>query len=165
MFYLQVTRLKMSEGGSTARAETQVACMVVVMVMAFLLTWLPYAAFALSVLLDPNLYIDPVIATVPMYLAKSSTVFNPIIYIFMNRQVSQYILESWNSCSWFWGNKTLHILIQIISLLREREVHELNRAYQIRDTYKMCVSLGPRSQSTVTRIPQNMLSVAINLKI
>lgn len=61
--------------------------MVVVMVMAFLLTWLPYAAFALSVIFDPKLYIDPIIATVPMYLAKSSTVFNPIIYIFMNRQV------------------------------------------------------------------------------
>uniref|UniRef100_A0A673G600 Parapinopsin a n=1 Tax=Sinocyclocheilus rhinocerous TaxID=307959 RepID=A0A673G600_9TELE len=90
LFYLQVTRLKMSEGGSTARAETQVACMVVVMVMAFLLTWLPYAAFALSVILDPNLYIDPVIATVPMYLAKSSTVFNPIIYIFMNRQFREH---------------------------------------------------------------------------
>lgn len=77
----------MSEGGSTARAEMQVACMVVVMVMAFLLTWLPYAAFALSVIFDPKLYIDPIIATVPMYLTKSSTVFNPIIYIFMNRQV------------------------------------------------------------------------------
>ncbi|XP_048067355.1 parapinopsin a [Megalobrama amblycephala] len=86
----QVSRLKMSEGGSTARAEAQVACMVVVMVMAFLLTWLPYAAFALSVILDPNLYIDPVIATVPMYLAKSSTVFNPIIYIFMNRQFREH---------------------------------------------------------------------------
>uniref|UniRef100_A0A673IW34 Parapinopsin-like n=1 Tax=Sinocyclocheilus rhinocerous TaxID=307959 RepID=A0A673IW34_9TELE len=86
----KVTKLKMSEGGSTARAETQVACMVVVMVMAFLLIWLPYAAFALSVILDPNLYIDPVIATVPVYLAKSSTVFNPIIYIFMNRQFREH---------------------------------------------------------------------------
>uniref|UniRef100_A0A673IZS0 Parapinopsin-like n=1 Tax=Sinocyclocheilus rhinocerous TaxID=307959 RepID=A0A673IZS0_9TELE len=90
LFHLQVTKLKMSEGGSTARAETQVACMVVVMVMAFLLIWLPYAAFALSVILDPNLYIDPVIATVPVYLAKSSTVFNPIIYIFMNRQFREH---------------------------------------------------------------------------
>uniref|UniRef100_A0A673G9G4 Parapinopsin a n=1 Tax=Sinocyclocheilus rhinocerous TaxID=307959 RepID=A0A673G9G4_9TELE len=89
-FSVIVTKLKMSEGGSTARAEMQVACMVVVMVMAFLLTWLPYAAFALSVILDPNLYIDPVIATVPMYLAKSSTVFNPIIYIFMNRQFREH---------------------------------------------------------------------------
>uniref|UniRef100_A0A8C1BDY7 Parapinopsin a n=1 Tax=Cyprinus carpio carpio TaxID=630221 RepID=A0A8C1BDY7_CYPCA len=87
LFYLQVTKL----------AETQATCTVVVMVMAFLLTLLPYAAFALSVILDPNLYIDPVIATIPMYLAKSSTVFNPIIYIFMNRQVRPYLLEWWIS--------------------------------------------------------------------
>uniref|UniRef100_A0A8C1N9I8 Parapinopsin a n=1 Tax=Cyprinus carpio TaxID=7962 RepID=A0A8C1N9I8_CYPCA len=79
------------------QAETQATCTVVVMVMAFLLTLLPYAAFALSVILDPNLYIDPVIATIPMYLAKSSTVFNPIIYIFMNRQVRPYLLEWWIS--------------------------------------------------------------------
>uniref|UniRef100_A0AAR2M285 G-protein coupled receptors family 1 profile domain-containing protein n=1 Tax=Pygocentrus nattereri TaxID=42514 RepID=A0AAR2M285_PYGNA len=71
----------------TAKAEMQVARMVVVMVLAFLLTWLPYASFALAVIFDSNLYINPLIATVPMYLAKSSTVFNPIIYIFMNRQV------------------------------------------------------------------------------
>ncbi|KAI7797452.1 putative parapinopsin-like [Triplophysa rosa] len=75
---------------STVRSEMQVACMVVVMVMAFLLTWPPYAAFALSVIFDPTLYIDPIIATVPMYLAKSSTVFNPIIYIFMNRQFREH---------------------------------------------------------------------------
>uniref|UniRef100_A0A671LDP1 Parapinopsin a n=1 Tax=Sinocyclocheilus anshuiensis TaxID=1608454 RepID=A0A671LDP1_9TELE len=84
----KVTKLKMSEGGSTARAETQVACMVVVMVMAFLLTWLPYAAFALSVILDPNLYIDPVIATVPMYLAKSS--INYIIHL--NKHAVPFLL-------------------------------------------------------------------------
>uniref|UniRef100_A0AAR2K7V6 G-protein coupled receptors family 1 profile domain-containing protein n=1 Tax=Pygocentrus nattereri TaxID=42514 RepID=A0AAR2K7V6_PYGNA len=77
------------KSGSTAKAEMQVARMVVVMVLAFLLTWLPYASFALAVIFDSNLYINPLIATVPMYLAKSSTVFNPIIYIFMNRQVSE----------------------------------------------------------------------------
>ncbi|XP_056320536.1 parapinopsin a [Danio aesculapii] len=82
----QVSRLQVCEGGSAARAEAQVSCMVVMMILAFLLTWLPYATFALSVILIPDLYIDPVIATVPMYLTKSSTVFNPIIYIFMNRQ-------------------------------------------------------------------------------
>nr|BAV78537.1 UV sensitive parapinopsin [Danio rerio] len=82
----QVSRLQVCEGGSAARAEAQVSCMVVVMILAFLLTWLPYASFALCVILIPELYIDPVIATVPMYLTKSSTVFNPIIYIFMNRQ-------------------------------------------------------------------------------
>lgn len=61
--------------------------MVVVMVLAFLMTWLPYAAMALAVVMDSTLHINPIVATVPVYLAKSSTVYNPIIYIFMNRQV------------------------------------------------------------------------------
>lgn len=81
----------MADSGSTAKVEVQVARMVVIMVMAFLLTWLPYAAFALTVIIDSNIYINPVIGTIPAYLAKSSTVFNPIIYIFMNRQVSKKI--------------------------------------------------------------------------
>lgn len=61
--------------------------MVVVMVLAFLVTWLPYAAMALAVIIDSSLHIDPIVATIPGYLAKSSNVYNPIIYIFMNRQV------------------------------------------------------------------------------
>ncbi|KAK3540501.1 hypothetical protein QTP70_032461, partial [Hemibagrus guttatus] len=85
----QVAKLQMAESGSTAKAEVQVARMVVVMVLAFLLTWLPYAALALTVIFDSTIYINPVIATIPTYLTKSSTVFNPIIYIFMNRQVSK----------------------------------------------------------------------------
>lgn len=87
----QVTRLQVAEGGSTNRVEVQVARMVVVMVLAFLLTWLPYAAMALAVVMDSTLYINPVIATIPVYLAKSSTVYNPIIYIFMNRQVISFV--------------------------------------------------------------------------
>lgn len=83
----KVTKLQVSETGSTNRVEVQVARMIVVMVLAFLVTWLPYAAMALAVITDSTLHIDPVIATIPVYLAKSSTVYNPIIYIFMNRQV------------------------------------------------------------------------------
>uniref|UniRef100_A0A8D2Q1K6 G-protein coupled receptors family 1 profile domain-containing protein n=1 Tax=Varanus komodoensis TaxID=61221 RepID=A0A8D2Q1K6_VARKO len=72
---------------STTKAETQVAWMVIVMVMAFLICWLPYATFALVVVGNPEIYINPIIATVPMYMAKTSTFYNPIIYIFMNKQV------------------------------------------------------------------------------
>ncbi|XP_029291918.1 parapinopsin a [Cottoperca gobio] len=96
----QVTKLQICEAGSTNRVEMQVARMVVVMVLAFLVTWLPYAAMALAVIMDSSLYIDPVIATIPVYLAKSSTVYNPIIYIFMNRQFRGYavptVLCGWN---------------------------------------------------------------------
>ncbi|KAF5907231.1 parapinopsin, partial [Clarias magur] len=82
----QVAKLQIAESGSTAKAEVQVARMVIIMVMAFLLTWLPYAAFALTVIIDSNIHINPIIASIPAYLTKTSTVFNPIIYIFMNRQ-------------------------------------------------------------------------------
>ncbi|XP_029362750.1 parapinopsin-like [Echeneis naucrates] len=96
----KVTKLRVSEAGSKNRAETQVARMVVVMVFTFLVTWLPYAAMALAVIIDSSLYIDPVIATVPVYLAKSSTLYNPIIYVFMNRQFRGYaiptVLCGWN---------------------------------------------------------------------
>ncbi|KAF3696964.1 Parapinopsin [Channa argus] len=96
----QVTRLQVSETASTNRVEVQVARMVVVMVLAFLVTWLPYASMALAVIMDSSLYIDPIIATIPVYLAKSSTVYNPLIYVFMNRQFREYavptVLCGWN---------------------------------------------------------------------
>lgn len=102
-FVSQVTRLQVAEGGSTNRVEVQVARMVVVMVLAFLLTWLPYAAMALAVVMDSTLYINPIIATIPVYLAKSSTVYNPIIYIFMNRQVISTFINP-QSCR-FWSSE------------------------------------------------------------
>uniref|UniRef100_A0A8D2L034 G-protein coupled receptors family 1 profile domain-containing protein n=1 Tax=Varanus komodoensis TaxID=61221 RepID=A0A8D2L034_VARKO len=86
--YLLWTLLGVAQRGSTTKAETQVAWMVIVMVMAFLICWLPYATFALVVVGNPEIYINPIIATVPMYMAKTSTFYNPIIYIFMNKQVS-----------------------------------------------------------------------------
>ncbi|KAJ1110302.1 hypothetical protein NDU88_007655 [Pleurodeles waltl] len=82
----QVARLGIGQGGTTHKAESQVARMVLVMIIAFLICWLPYAAFAMTVVANPGIYIDPILATVPMYLSKTSTVYNPIIYIFMNRQ-------------------------------------------------------------------------------
>uniref|UniRef100_A0A3Q0S1U0 Parapinopsin a n=1 Tax=Amphilophus citrinellus TaxID=61819 RepID=A0A3Q0S1U0_AMPCI len=99
----QVTKLQVSETGSTNRVEVQVARMIVVMVLAFLVTWLPYASMAVAVIMDSSLYVDPVIATIPVYFAKSSTVYNPIIYIFMNRQFRGYtvaaVLCGWNPWS------------------------------------------------------------------
>ena len=82
-FLLQVAQL----GGGAAKAEAKVAWMVVAIVLAFLVSWLPYAVLALTVVFDPEVKISPLVAMVPVYLAKSSTVYNPLIYIFMNKQV------------------------------------------------------------------------------
>ncbi|XP_077578231.1 parapinopsin a [Stigmatopora nigra] len=96
----QVTKSQVSETGRMHRVEVQVARMVAAMVLAFLVTWLPYASMALAVIFDSTLKIDPLIAGIPVFFAKSSTVYNPIIYVFMNRQFRSYaiptILCGWN---------------------------------------------------------------------
>lgn len=70
-----------------AKGETKVASMVVLMVLTFLISWLPYASLAMVVVSNPDVKIHPLVGTVPVYLAKSSTVYNPIIYIYLNKQV------------------------------------------------------------------------------
>ena len=61
--------------------------MVVLMVLTFLISWLPYASLAMLVVSKPEVEIHPLVGTVPVYLAKSSTVYNPLIYIYLNKQV------------------------------------------------------------------------------
>lgn len=60
--------------------------MVILMILAFLISWLPYAGLAMLVVYDNTVAIHTLVDTVPVYLAKSSTVYNPIIYIYLNRQ-------------------------------------------------------------------------------
>lgn len=83
------------EGGAVAKSEMKVAYMVILMVVTFLISWLPYAGLSMLVVFKPDVRINPLVGTVPVYLAKSSTVYNPIIYIYLNKQV--HVLHSFNS--------------------------------------------------------------------
>lgn len=85
---LQVTKMTCLEGGAVAKSEMKVAYMVVLMVATFLLSWLPYAGLSMLVVFKPDVEISPLVGTVPVYLAKSSTAYNPIIYIYLNKQVN-----------------------------------------------------------------------------
>lgn len=84
---LQVSKMACLEGGAVAKGEMKVAFMVVLMVLTFLISWLPYASLAMLVVYNPDVEIHQLVGTVPVYLAKSSTVYNPIIYIYFNKQV------------------------------------------------------------------------------
>ncbi|XP_075061431.1 pinopsin-like [Mixophyes fleayi] len=82
------------QGGKTNREEElRVVLMVLFMVIAFLICWLPYTVFALIVIINPTLYIPPLAATLPPYFAKTSPVYNPIIYIFLNKQFRNCAVE------------------------------------------------------------------------
>ncbi|XP_031711048.1 parapinopsin-like [Anarrhichthys ocellatus] len=86
----QVSKMACLEGGAVAKGEMKVASMVVLMVLMFLISWLPYASLAMLVVYNPDVTIHPLVGTVPVYLAKSSTAFNPIIYIYLNKQFRKY---------------------------------------------------------------------------
>lgn len=63
--------------------------MVVVMILGFLVCWLPYASFALWVVNNRGTPFDLRLATIPSCFSKASTVYNPIIYIVLNKQVGE----------------------------------------------------------------------------
>ncbi|XP_075617938.1 pinopsin-like [Balearica regulorum gibbericeps] len=72
--------------GTGRSREQRILIMVAVMVICFLLCWLPYATVALIATFGKPGLITPAASVIPSILAKSSTVYNPIIYIFLNKQ-------------------------------------------------------------------------------
>uniref|UniRef100_A0A8C9LFF5 G-protein coupled receptors family 1 profile domain-containing protein n=1 Tax=Pavo cristatus TaxID=9049 RepID=A0A8C9LFF5_PAVCR len=90
---LRAAAAQQKEADTTQQAEREVSRMVIMMVMAFLLCWLPYSTFALVVATHKGIVIQPVLASLPSYFSKTATVYNPIIYVFMNKQFQSCLLE------------------------------------------------------------------------
>lgn len=105
------------EGGAVAKNERKVAYMVILMVATFLLSWSPYAGLAMLVAFKPDVKINPLVGTVPVYLAKSSTVYNPIIYIYLNKQVN--VLQRQNLGSSFRSSVAWNVLAPSRGLFRD----------------------------------------------
>ncbi|XP_044076875.1 vertebrate ancient opsin-like [Siniperca chuatsi] len=68
------------------KREQRVLFMVVIMVVCYLLCWLPYGIMALLATFGPPGLVTPEASIIPSLLAKTSTVINPVIYVFMNKQ-------------------------------------------------------------------------------
>uniref|UniRef100_A0A8C5LWG7 G-protein coupled receptors family 1 profile domain-containing protein n=1 Tax=Leptobrachium leishanense TaxID=445787 RepID=A0A8C5LWG7_9ANUR len=93
---LRAVAAQQKESETTQRAEREVTRMVIAMVLAFLICWLPYAIFAMVVATNKVIVIQPTLASMPSYFSKTATVYNPIIYVFMNKQVVSKHLEGRN---------------------------------------------------------------------
>ncbi|XP_078404363.1 pinopsin-like [Cetorhinus maximus] len=91
---LRAVAQQQKECQTTQRAEREVTRMVVAMVMAFLICWLPYATFAMVVAVNKDIVIHPTLASMPSYFSKTATVYNPIIYVFMNKQFRNCVLTT-----------------------------------------------------------------------
>ncbi|XP_077581952.1 opsin-1, short-wave-sensitive 2 [Stigmatopora nigra] len=82
-----------AESASTQKAEKEVTRMVVIMVMGFLVCWLPYASFSLWVVFNRGQTFDLRLATVPSCFSKASAVYNPIIYVVFNKQFRSCMMQ------------------------------------------------------------------------
>ncbi|XP_072335238.1 vertebrate ancient long opsin a [Scyliorhinus torazame] len=79
--------------GTAKKPEKQVTRMVVVMIVAFLFCWCPYAVFSITVTICPTIKLDPQLAAIPAFFSKTATVYNPVIYVFMNGQFRKCLLQ------------------------------------------------------------------------
>uniref|UniRef100_A0A8C1FLL5 Parietopsin n=2 Tax=Cyprinus carpio TaxID=7962 RepID=A0A8C1FLL5_CYPCA len=76
------------QGGKNCLEENEHAVqMVLAMIMAFFICWLLYTTISVVVVVDPEIYIPPRVTTMPIYFAKTSSVYNPIIYFLTNKRV------------------------------------------------------------------------------
>ncbi|XP_054263968.1 pinopsin-like [Macrosteles quadrilineatus] len=82
---IRTMRKNMLAMGTVTKAESRVAVMVAVMIIAFFIAWTPYAVLALIIQFGDT-QVHPGIAVVPALVAKSSICYNPIIYVGLNTQ-------------------------------------------------------------------------------
>ncbi|XP_077566948.1 pinopsin-like [Stigmatopora nigra] len=85
--------VELQVGHSLQKEMDHAVKMVLAMTVAFFICWLPYTALSVVVVVQPELHIPPLLATMPMYFAKTSPVYNPIIYFLSNQQFRDATLE------------------------------------------------------------------------
>ncbi|KAM3933253.1 pinopsin-like [Leptodactylus fuscus] len=93
LFALRAVAAQQKESETTQRAEREVTRMVIAMVLAFLICWLPYAVFAMVTATNKHIVIDPTLSSMPSYFSKTATVYNPVIYVFMNKQFRNCLMK------------------------------------------------------------------------
>ncbi|CAL8299591.1 unnamed protein product [Merluccius merluccius] len=75
------------------RYEKKVAAMFLLMISCYLVCWTPYAVVSMMEAFGRKRAVSPVMAIVPSFFAKSSTAYNPLIYILMNRKIRRCFLQ------------------------------------------------------------------------
>ncbi|KAG5266537.1 hypothetical protein AALO_G00233250 [Alosa alosa] len=75
------------------RYEKKVAVMFLLMISCFLVCWTPYAVVSMMEAFGRKSVVSPTLAIIPSFFAKSSTAYNPVIYIFMSRKFRRCLCQ------------------------------------------------------------------------
>uniref|UniRef100_A0A4W5QWW6 Rhodopsin n=1 Tax=Hucho hucho TaxID=62062 RepID=A0A4W5QWW6_9TELE len=82
------------DSASTQKAEKEVTRMCLLMVMGFLIAWTPYASVAAWIFFNKGAAFTAQFMAVPAFFSKSSAIFNPVIYVLMNKQFRNCMLAA-----------------------------------------------------------------------
>ncbi|OCU00947.1 opsin-3 [Xenopus laevis] len=80
--------------------EIKMAKMCLLMMLAFLIGWLPYAILSLLVASGYSTFITPTLTIMPSLLAMSRAAYNPVIYIFTIKKFQRCLIQL--VCYHFW---------------------------------------------------------------
>ncbi|KAG5837838.1 hypothetical protein ANANG_G00217280 [Anguilla anguilla] len=82
------------ESASTQKAEKEVTRMVILMVLGFMVAWTPYATMTGYIFLNKGVAFTPQSMAVPAFFSKSSALYNPVIYVLLNKQFRNCMLTT-----------------------------------------------------------------------
>ena len=94
---------RMRKNRKHERNELKTAKSGIILILVFCLSWMPYSTLSLIALFGNNVWISPIIVTIPVILAKVSTILNPVLYAFVNNRFKSKLtlmiyqfLKKWN---------------------------------------------------------------------
>nr|BBA85522.1 green opsin [Sardinops melanostictus]BBA85527.1 green opsin [Sardinops melanostictus] len=82
------------DSASTQKAEKEVTRMCILMVLGFLIAWTPYASFAAWIFFNKGAAFSAQSMAVPAFFSKSSALFNPVIYVLLNKQFRGCMMQT-----------------------------------------------------------------------
>nr|6CMO_R Chain R, chimera protein of Soluble cytochrome b562 and Rhodopsin [Escherichia coli] len=94
VFTVKEAAAQQQESATTQKAEKEVTRMVIIYVIAFLICWVPYASVAFYIFTHQGSCFGPIFMTIPAFFAKSAAIYNPVIYIMMNKQFRNCMLTT-----------------------------------------------------------------------
>ncbi|XP_063052651.1 green-sensitive opsin-1-like [Engraulis encrasicolus] len=82
------------DSASTQKAEKEVTRMCFLMVIGFLIAWTPYASFAAWIFFNKGAQFSAQSMAIPAFFSKSSALYNPVIYIGLNKQFRGCMMQT-----------------------------------------------------------------------
>ena len=77
------------------RIDRQMILLTALMTTAYCIAWLPYAIISILQMYGMGDSFGGLVTTIPAFLAKSFTIFDPIIYCFINKDFRRAVKDCW----------------------------------------------------------------------